>query len=336
MTGAIALKPESVQARILLNLDSEDEGIFTVGCAGGRETTSTLDLSRAPLVAGSRKVDIHVTGLLGGHSGCEIHLGRASAIKLINRIIARVLDTVSDARLVTISGGSEHNAIPRDAVVSLAVAARDSAKVVEIAKEMGAIFANEYASTDPSVVVTTDVSDIAGDAFDNASLRRISDLIYCYPHGVSSMNHDVEGLVETSNNFARIRIEGNQLKTLSSQRSNVASKLDAITQRVEACIRLAGGVPNSGEGYPGWQPDMNADIVHRCVDVYEKRFGKKPIVNVIHAGLECGLIGAKIPGIQMISFGPTVVSPHSPKERAQVSTISMVADFIVDLFKTYR
>lgn len=336
MTGAIALKPESVQARILLNLDSEDEGIFTVGCAGGRETTSTLDLSRAPLVAGSRKVDIHVTGLLGGHSGCEIHLGRASAIKLINRIIARVLDTVSDARLVTISGGSEHNAIPRDAVVSLAVAARDSAKVVEIAKEMGAIFANEYASTDPSVVVTTDVSDIAGDAFDNASLRRISDLIYCYPHGVSSMNHDVEGLVETSNNFARIRIEGNQLKTLSSQRSNVASKLDAITQRVEACIRLAGGVPNSGEGYPSWQPDMNADIVHRCVDVYEKRFGKKPIVNVIHAGLECGLIGAKIPGIQMISFGPTVVSPHSPKERAQVSTISMVADFIVDLFKTYR
>lgn len=149
MTGAIALKPESVQARILLNLDSEDEGIFTVGCAGGRETTSTLDLSRAPLVAGSRKVDIHVTGLLGGHSGCEIHLGRASAIKLINRIIARVLDTVSDARLVTISGGSEHNAIPRDAVVSLAVAARDSAKVVEIAKEMGAIFASEYASTDP-------------------------------------------------------------------------------------------------------------------------------------------------------------------------------------------
>ena len=336
MTGAIALKPESVQARILLNLDSEDEGIFTVGCAGGRETTSTLDLSRAPLVAGSRKVEIHVTGLLGGHSGCEIHLGRASAIKLINRIIARVLDTVSDARLVTISGGSEHNAIPRDAVVSLAVAARDSAKVVEIAKEMGAIFASEYASTDPGVVVTTDVSDIAGDAFDNASLRRISDLIYCYPHGVSSMNHDVEGLVETSNNFARIRIEGNQLKTLSSQRSNVASKLDAITQRVEACIRLAGGVPNSGEGYPSWQPDMNADIVHRCVDVYEKRFGKKPIVNVIHAGLECGLIGAKIPGIQMISFGPTVVSPHSPKERAPVSTISMVADFIVDLFKTYR
>lgn len=336
MTGAIALKPESVQARILLNLDSEDEGIFTVGCAGGRETTSTLDLSRAPLVAGSRKVDIHVTGLLGGHSGCEIHLGRASAIKLINRIIARVLDTVSDARLVTISGGSEHNAIPRDAVVSLAVAARDSAKVVKIAKEMGAIFASEYASTDPGVVVTTDVSDIAGDAFDNASLRRISDLIYCYPHGVSSMNHDVEGLVETSNNFARIRIEGNQLKTLSSQRSNVASKLDAITQRVEACIRLAGGVANSGEGYPSWQPDMNADIVHRCVDVYEKRFGKKPIVNVIHAGLECGLIGAKIPGIQMISFGPTVVSPHSPKERAQVSTIPMVADFIVDLFKTYR
>lgn len=336
MTGATALHPESIHARILLNLDSEDEGIFTVGCAGGRETTASLDLTRAPLVAGSRKVDIHVAGLLGGHSGCEIHLGRASAIKLINRIIARVIDAIPDARLVALSGGSEHNAIPRDAAVSLAVPARDSAKVVDIAKEMGAVFAREYVSTDPGVVVTTDVSDIAGDAFDNASLRKISDFIYCYPHGVSSMDHNVEGLVETSDNFARIRIEGNQLKTLSSQRSSVASKLDAITQRIEACIRLAGGAPHSGEGYPSWQPDMDADIVHRCVDVYEKRFGHKPVVNVIHAGLECGLIGAKIPGMQMISFGPTVVSPHSPKERAQISTIAKVADFITDLFKTYK
>ncbi len=336
MTGAVAMRPENIHARILLNLDSEDEGIFTVGCAGGRETLSTLALKKAPLAADSRKVEIRVSGLLGGHSGCEINCGRASAIKLLNRIIARVLTVAPDARLIDMAGGSAHNAIPRDAFASIAVPAKDSAKVSEIAKEMGDIFASEYKSADPGIAVTTAVSSIAGDAFDSESLRRVSDLLYCYPHGVSAMNHGAEGLVETSDNLASVSIEGNHLKLLSSQRSSVASKLDAITQRIEACVRLAGGTPKSTEGYPSWQPDMDADVVKRCVDVYEKRFGKKPIVNVIHAGLECGLIGAKIPGMQMVSFGPTVLSPHSPKERAQISTIPMVANFLADLLKTYK
>lgn len=336
MTGAAAMRPENIHARILLNLDSEDEGIFTIGCAGGRETISTIALKKAPLAADSRKVEIRVSGLLGGHSGCEINCGRASAIKLLNRIIARVLTVAPDARLIDMAGGSAHNAIPRDAFASIAVPAKDSAKVSEIAKEMGDIFASEYKSTDPGIAVATAVSAIAGDAFDNASLRRVSDLLYCYPHGVSAMNHDAEGLVETSDNLASVSIEGNNLKLLSSQRSSVASKLDAITQRIEACVRLAGGTPESTEGYPSWQPDFDADVVKRCVDVYEKRFGKKPVVNVIHAGLECGLIGAKIPGMQMVSFGPTVLSPHSPQERAQISTIPMVANFLADLLKTYK
>lgn len=336
MTGAVALEPDRIHARILLNLDSEDEGIFTVGCAGGRETVSEIPLQKAPLIAGSRKIDIHLSGLLGGHSGCEIHLGRASAIKLINRIIARILISCPDARLVDIKGGSAHNAIPRDAFVSLAVPARDSAKAEAIAKEMGTLFANEYHSTDPGITVSVHVADIAGEAFDNASLRRVCDLIFCYPHGVSAMNHDVEGLVETSDNFASLAIADSKLHLLSSQRSSVASKLDAITQKVEACVRLAGGTSKSNDGYPSWQPDMNSDLLKRCVTLYEKRFGNKPIVNIIHAGLECGLIGAKIQGMQMVSLGPTVVSPHSPQERAQISAIPKCADFLVDLLKSYK
>lgn len=336
MTGAEALKADQIQSRILLNLDSEDEGIFTVGCAGGRETVSELSLTRAAVIAGSRKVQVRVSGLLGGHSGCEIHMGRASAIKLIARIAENVLSMSEDARLVDLRAGSAHNAIPRDGMIAFAVPARDSAKVEAMVRAMGETFASEYHVTDPGVRVAVEVTDMAGDAYDHASLRRVTDLLLVYPHGVMSMNHEMEGLVETSDNLASLRIENHVLHLLSSQRSSVASKLDAITSRVEACVRLAGGVAKSNAGYPSWEPDFQSDIVKRCETVYEARFGKKPIVNVIHAGLECGLIGAKIPGMQMISFGPTVVSPHSPQERAEVKTIGMVTDFLTDLLKTYR
>lgn len=336
MTGANALKSEQIKGRILLNLDSEDEGIFTVGCAGGRETKSTLELNRAPIPAGYRSIQIHIAGLKGGHSGCEIHLGRASAVKLATRVINSILAISSDARLIDIKAGSAHNAIPRDAVIAVAVPAADAQKIISRVDELGKTFAAEYAKSDADVTIATKISDIAGDAFDNASLRRVADLLICFPHGVAAMSQDIQGLVETSANLASVKILENTLHILSSQRSSVASKLDAITSRIESCLRLAGGKAVSNEGYPSWQPVMDSDLLNRCVTLYEKRFGKKPIVDIIHAGLECGIIGSKIAGMQMISFGPTVVSPHSPQERADVSTIPMVADFLVDLLKSYK
>ena len=336
MTGANALKAEQIKGRILLNLDSEDEGIFTVGCAGGRETRSTLPLTKSPIPAGFRAVTIHVAGLKGGHSGCEINVGRASAIKLATRLMHCVLAISSDARLVDIKAGSAHNAIPRDAIVTLAVPAGDAHQITAKMDEMSKVFAAEYAKSDAGVTVTSKIEDIAGDAFDNASLRKVADLLICFPHGVAAMSQDIQGLVETSANLASIKITDNTLHILSSQRSSVASKLNAITSRIEACLRLAGGEAKSNEGYPSWKPEMDSDVLKRCVDLYEKRFGKKPIVDIIHAGLECGIIGSKIPGMQMVSFGPTVVSPHSPQERADVTTIPMVADFLVDLLKSYK
>ncbi|MBO5752700.1 MAG: aminoacyl-histidine dipeptidase [Proteobacteria bacterium] len=336
MTGAMALQSEQLKGRILLNLDSEDEGIFTVGCAGGRETQSTLKLNRAPLAAGMREVTVHVSGLHGGHSGCEIHLGRASAIKLAIRLISKILDSVPDARLIDIKGGSAHNAIPRDASFAVAVPAADAAKVAECMEKMGAIFASEYRKADGGVKVTTSVRDAAGDAYDNASLRRVCDMLFCYPHGIASMSQDIDGLVETSCNLASLKIEADTLHILSSQRSSVSTKLDAITARIEACVRLAGGTAVSGCGYPAWQPDMDSDILKRCIETYKTRFGREPKIEIIHAGLECGIIGSKIDGMQMISFGPTVKSPHCPQERAEVATIPMVADFLVDLLASYK
>lgn len=336
MTGANALVASQINGRILLNLDSEDEGIFTVGCAGGRETKSTLKLAKAAVAASSKAVSIHISGLLGGHSGCEIHLGRASAIKLMTRIIHQILCISPAALLIDMKAGSAHNAIPRDAVLTVAVPAEDADKIVAKVDEMSKVFASEYAKADAGATACAKVSDATGTAYDNASLRKVADVLICFPHGVAAMSQDIAGLVETSANLASVKIENDTLHILSSQRSSVASKLDAITSRVEACLRLAGGEAVSNEGYPSWKPEMDSDLLKRCVSLYAKRFGHEPKVDIIHAGLECGIIGSKIAGMQMVSFGPTVVSPHSPQERAEMATIPMVADFLVDLLKSYK
>ncbi len=336
MTGATALKAEQLKGRILMNLDSEDEGIFTIGCAGGRETVSTLALVKEAAPAGHRMVSVHVSGLLGGHSGCEIDCGRASAIKLSTRLISAILSISSDARLVDIKGGSAHNAIPRDASFAVSVPALDCDKVVAKINEMAKMFAIEYAKTDAGVSVSATVADLTRGVYSNESLRKVADLLIVYPHGIQAMSQDVKGLVETSDNLASCSIKDDMLHLLSSQRSSVRSKLDAITARIEACVRMAGGVAKSNEGYPSWQPKMDSELVKRCIDTYEARFGHKPVINIIHAGLECGLIGDKIHDMDMVSFGPTVVSPHSPKERAEVKTIQMVADVLIDLLKSYK
>ena len=336
MTGANAFTADQLKGKIFLNLDSEDEGIFTVGSAGGRETKSTLKLNRAPLASGMRSVAIHVSGLLGGHSGCEIHCNRASAIKLIARLANKILTLVPDARLVDIKGGSAHNAIPRDASIVVAVPAQDAVKITEMAADMGKSFADEFKKSDPGVKVETLVSDIAGDAFDAHSLQVVADLLIVYPHGVAAMSQDIAGLVETSSNLASIKIENNTLHILSSQRSSVPTKLNTLTSRIEAAVRLAGGMAISDPGYPAWQPNMDSDVLKRCVSTYNHRFGHDPKIEIIHAGLECSIIGSKVPDMDMISFGATVVSPHSPQERAEVKTIGMVADFLADLLKTYK
>lgn len=336
MTGANALNPDDIKGRILLNLDSEDEGIFTIGCAGGRETTAALPLADTALPQGMKQLSIHITGLLGGHSGCEIEKGRASAIKLTARLLDNLVKICPQIWLVSLNAGSAHNAIPRDALCRIALPAASVENARALIQNMAGTFSREYQTTDPGITVETQTDDISGNAFTPESLRRAIDLLLVYPHGVCAMNHEIDGLVETSDNLASLSIKNGALHILSSQRSSVASKLNAITSRIEASLRLAGAQFASNAGYPAWQPDPDADVLKRCVSVYNARFGKNPIVNVIHAGLECGIIGNKIPGMQMVSFGPTVVSPHSPKERAEIKTIDMTANFLVDLLKTYR
>lgn len=336
MTGANALNGATLKSKILLNLDSEDEGVFTVGCAGGRETRSQLELEKCSIPAGYRKLNVVVAGLSGGHSGVDIHLGRASAIKLITRILKSLISITPELLLVDIVGGSAHNAIARDAELTVAVPATAMPELRAKLDAFQCIFRKEFRKVDPKITVSYEVGDIYGDAFSAQASQKLVNLLYVYPHGVSAYSQDIVGLVETSNNLAKIQIKDGVLHILSSQRSNVPTRLDTLCEKIESCLELAGGKANSSNGYPAWQPNMASDILKRCVDTYERMYDKKPVVEIIHAGLECGIIGAKVPGMEMISFGPTILSPHSPEERCELRTIPLVMDFLLELLASYK
>ncbi len=268
----------------------------------------------------------------GGHSGIDIALEKANAIKVLGRVMNEIAVNM-DLRLAHLQGGSAHNAIPRDseAVVLFPEAAWEQAK--DIVAGMVQTLKAEFVNTDPDLHV--DLEQYVGGDVDQAATTaetiKAVDFIAAMPHGVDAMSTDIAGLVETSNNFANIKIEDNTIKVLTSQRSSVVSRLKALTNRIEAVAKIAGGDAVSGDGYPPWQPNMESLLLARAKEVYKKQFGKDPVVEVIHAGLECGIIGDKNPGMDMLSIGPTLKYPHSPDEKIHVGTIGMVWDFICQL-----
>lgn len=337
LTGANALEPGFIDGKILLNVDSEDEGVFTVGCAGGINAYLTVPVTTEDVPTGYKAHKIIAGGMKGGHSGIDIALGKANAIKVLGRALEEVLKD-ADLRIADIKGGSAHNAIPRDAEAVVFFPEEDWQKVKDIVNGAEKTLKDEFRNTDPDLSILLEQHQAASfpkisTAFDS---RKIVDFIAGVPHGVDAMSTDIEGLVETSNNLANINLEDGKVKVLTSQRSSVPSRLDALTTRIEGIARLAGGEGKRGEGYPPWKPNMDSPLLARSIKVYEGLTNKKPVVEVIHAGLECGIIGDKNPGMDMISFGPTLKYPHSPDEKIHIGTIGMVWDFMVQLFKDLK
>jgi dipeptidase D len=338
LTGANALEPGFIDGKILINIDSEDEGVFTVGCAGGINSYLSLPIKLENTPSGYKQFKISAAGMKGGHSGIDIAVGKANAIKIMARTLRQLVLEDIDIRIANIKGGSAHNAIPRDAWSVVFIPGKDIDKAKGIVSKYCKIFNSEFKQIDPDISVTLNASD-EGDynkVFTAAVTRQAVDFINVLHHGVAAMSPDIEGLVETSNNLANISIEGDAIKVLTSQRSSVVSRLQAHTDSIEAAARLAGGEAESGEGYPPWQPNMDSPLLARSVKLYEKLFNKKPVVEVIHAGLECGIIGDKYPGMDMISIGPTLKYPHSPDEKIRVGTIGMIWDFIVALMNDLK
>ena len=336
LTGASALEPGFIKGRMLINIDSEDEGTFTVGCAGGINTNLSIPFELTGAPADYQLIKMTGGGMKGGHSGIDIDKEKANAIKIMAQTLHLIRQEV-DIRFADISGGTAHNAIPRDIEAFIFAPATDAEKVKTITAEAQETFRAELKNSDPDLHIKVEESREKYDqAMTIEDTRKIIDFITVLPHGVAVMSTDIENLVETSNNLARLRTENGQLKVLTSQRSSLVSRLNALTNRIEAVARLSGGEAQSGDGYPPWQPNMDSPLLAKSLKIYEKLFNKKPVVEVIHAGLECGIIGDKNPGMDMISLGPTLKFPHSPDEKILIPTIGMVWDFVAELLKELK
>ncbi len=331
MTGAFGLKPGLLQGEILINMDSEDEGELYVGCAGGTNANLVFSYREEPVPEGHVAYKISLTGLKGGHSGIDIPLERGNANKLLNRVLwsARVLGL----RLADFHGGDLRNAIPREAFAVVTLPAANAGVFEEHVRKMEKIMQDELASADPGLTLSAERTDMPSVVMDAQSQQRILDAIYVSPHGVIRMSTDVEDLVETSNNVAVVKMHQETFEELCLLRSSVDTAKEDLKNVFRSIAELAGGKVTFDGEYPGWKPNMNSPILKEMKEIYSTRFGKIPEIKAIHAGLECGLLGGVYPGLDMISFGPTIRYPHSPDEKVHIGSVQKFWDFLVETLK---
>ncbi|MDO4789446.1 MAG: aminoacyl-histidine dipeptidase [Porphyromonas sp.] len=335
LTGAMELKEGFIDSHILLNLDSEDEGELFIGCAGGMGQIAYFDYQKGYACPNKVYLRVDVKGLRGGHSGGDIHVGLGNANKILARYLVGLNDITEDWTLADIRGGNLHNAIPREAHAIIGVPSELKEQVTVFANEFSADVHNELKAVDPGVTLTVSTTDKPEYIIDeDTKYYLLSALIAC-PHGVLGMSHAIEGLVETSNNLASIKIkeaEG-QILVETSQRSSTESLKRAAGQTVRAVFELAGAEVVERDGYPGWEPNIDSEILKVAKETYEKLFGKSPEIKAIHAGLECGLFKEKYPHLDMVSFGPTMRDVHSPNERLEIVTVKMWWDHLLEVLK---
>ncbi|RXE71253.1 aminoacyl-histidine dipeptidase [Muribaculaceae bacterium Isolate-002 (NCI)] len=321
MTGAINLGKDMIHGKILLNLDSEDDAEVFIGCAGGVDTTAIFKYERSMAPTDYQYFRIEVKNGLGGHSGGDIHLGRANANKLLARFLWN-LTTQHEVSVAEFDGGNLRNAIPRAAHAIVGVHTSKKEDVRIALNNYAAEIANEYAGIEPTLEIDMESVDRPEFSIDSRTSINLIRAIYCAPHGVVSMSRDLEGLVETSTNLAAVKMKSdNEIIITTSQRSSVESRKWDIANQVEAVFTLAGAHVTHGDGYPGWQPDMNSPIMKIASDAYEELYGVKPAIKAIHAGLECGLFKSVYPELDMVSFGPTLRDVHSPSEKMFIPAV---------------
>jgi len=332
LTGANNLQPGFLTGKILLNLDSEEDGAFYVGCSGGLDTVAKFKLEFEDVPNGFESYNLLVTGLKGGHSGLDISQNRANAIK----ILARAFKELGEIPfyISTIEGGSKRNAIPREAEANIFINKQDAAKVEKILKDFETKLINEFKVSDKGLKIEFTKS---GSSNKNVFLKSFQDKIInsliALPHGVISMSQDIPDLVETSTNIATISTLKDELVIGTSQRSSVESAKKYVAQNVASVFELAEAKVESGDGYPGWKPNLDSNILKVSKNVYTELYGKEPEVKAIHAGLECGILGDKNPGMDMVSFGPTIEGAHSPDERVNIETVDKFYSLLKAILK---
>jgi len=328
LTGASALDGDMVHGRILLNLDSEDEGEFYVGCAGGGDQAGHFRPERSAPPADSEAAEVCVEGLLGGHSGLDIALGRGNAILVLARTLAKLGEQGLLAGVDTLAGGSKHNAIPREARAVVRVPAGRRADLESAVAALCEAEAKALGKADPGLTMRLEAADGQDQTIAPAILAPLLDTLLDLPHGVVVMSADIDDLVQTSNNVAILSDENGVVRFYCSSRSSVAAELEALRDRICARMEQAGAKIERDEAYPGWQPNLDSPILDRCKAVYTSLFDKDPPIKAVHAGLECGIIGERVPGMDMISFGPDIRHPHSPDEYVDAPSVARTWQFL--------
>ena len=336
LIGANNLEEGFLEGRILLNLDSEDEGIFTIGCAGGADSRFSIPLKLDAVPSDSVAFKLTIGGLLGGHSGMDINLNRGNALKMADRILLELLEKTGIKLISLVGGSGASNAICRDAEAVFAIPASRVEEGVSLVNEWRETLINENKTGEPGLTVSLEDTDKTDKGLSNASCRKLLQVLRLIPHGVEKVSSDIEDLVETSSNLAWMEIKEERAYFITSQRSSVMTELRDMNQRMIDVAELAGGICETINKYPSWQPNMDSVLLKRCSDIYKKLMKKDPVIEAIHAGLECGLIGDMYPGMDMISIGPTIKHPHTPEERLYLPSLQPFRDFMVELLKSFK
>lgn len=332
MEGAFGLQPDWLQAEILINTDSEEEGEIYMGCAGGVDFKTVLPLEREAVPAGYQTLRLTVKGLKGGHSGADIHLGLGNANKLLARFLSEQGQKL-DIRLLDLNGGTLRNAIPREAFATLALPQENTESLTALAREYLAVLKAELAAVEKKLDVTIAPAASDAQALTKACGDRLIALLNAMPNGVMRMSDDVEGVVETSLNVGVVSMDETHAHIRCLIRSLIDSGKENVVGMMTALGQLAGAQTLAKGSYPGWKPDANSPVMHIVRDTYQKLFAKTPNIQVIHAGLECGLFKKPYPNMDMVSIGPTITGPHSPDEQVHIKSVGQYWTLLTALLK---
>jgi len=351
LKGAFSLNPGFLKSQMLINLDSEEEGEFTIGCAGGGDTVARFLYKKEAVPAAHETFLINVGDLQGGHSGEDINKNRGNAVKILNRIVWNITNKFG-ARVAYIKAGNLRNAIAREGKCLCVIPKKNIMAFAAYFNSLSKNIKDEYQTNEPKLTITCTAAKKPAQVLDIKTQQTLLNCLYAAPHGVITMSPDIQGLVQTSTNLASVKMKGdkkdeaddkeipflkdNEIKIATSQRSSIESAKQDMVDMVDCAFQHKGVKISHADGYPGWKPNLNSKMLEVSKKSYKKIFGVDPLVKAIHAGLECGLIGEKYPGMDMISFGPSMMGVHAPGEKIEIHTVQKCWDLLVDVLRSIK
>lgn len=334
MSGALAIHPEHLSGKIVLNVDSEEEGKLLVSCAGGIRTKSTLPIEWINKKTDTKEFMLSVKGLKGGHSGTDIHLEKGNSNKLIGRLLKEISKEI-DFNLASLNGGSKNNAIPREAEAVLVIDSKDESKLMDLKTKVSEELKNEFRKKDSDLNISLAALEKNMEkVFSDETTSKVINLLYMYPNGVNTMSTDIEGLTESSTNLGVVTTTQSEVEFDSAVRSSVFSLREEIVERNKCITEILGGTYTTNAGYPAWPYRADSKVRDICKDVYSRMYGKEPEIVAIHAGVECGILEEKLGNLDMISFGPDIIDIHTPNEHMSISSVLRCYEYLLKVLKS--